>query len=121
MDYQFNLKLLLAGILAGALSYWMNAYNETSLMGVHIYRIAVVSTIIISYLLASKFKFETKPIIQNMVFGFLLSVVGRIIFDTVTIDASSHNLGPIEILIIFLIVSVSATVVSKIGEINTEK
>ena len=88
MDYQFNIKLLLAGILAGAFSYWINDYNSVSVMGVHIYGIAVVSSIIISYLLASKFKFETKPIIQNMVFGFLLAVVGRIIFDTVTIDAS---------------------------------
>ena len=57
MDYQFNIKLLLAGILAGAFSYWINDYNSVSVMGVHIYGIAVVSSIIISYLLASKFKF----------------------------------------------------------------
>ena len=121
MDYQFNIKLLIAGIIAGGLTYWFNAYNETSVMGVHIYGIAVVSTIIISYIMAAKFKFDTKPTIQNMVFGFLLSVVGRIVYDTVMIDSSSHNLGPIEILIFFLIVSISATVGSKIGEINAEE
>ena len=120
MDYQFNIKLLFAGFVSGALSYWLNAYNEMSVMGVHIYGIAVVSTIIISYLLASKFKYATKPIIQNMVFGFLLAVVGRIIFDTTMVDSTSHNLGPIEILIMFFIVSVSATVGSKIGEIHKE-
>jgi tryptophan-rich sensory protein len=87
-------------------------------LGVHVYIIAGISVFISGYVLASKFKFDTKSIIQNLVFGFLLALVARIIFDTLTISSTSHNLAPLEILIIFLIVSIASTIGSKVGELN---
>lgn len=117
MDYKFDFKAFLSGIIAGALSYWLNGHNETSVMGIHIYVIAVAATSIIAYILVSKFKYDTKLTIQNMVFGFFTAVVIRIIYESVTIESTSTNLAPLDILIIFLIVSVSATLGSKIGEL----
>lgn len=118
MDFNLNIKILVFGVLCGALSYWLTGYNETSVFGIHIYIIAAATVSISGYVLASKFKYETKPIIQNLVFGFLIALVGRIIFDTLTVSSTSHNLAPLEILIIFLIVSIASTIGSKIGELN---
>ena len=122
MKLKLRIPILVAGVMAGVLSYWLNAYNEFKVLGIHIYAIALVTTGVASYVFSKKYDHDPKIIFQNLIPGFLLAVVGRIAFDISTWDSTSHNLAPLEIIIMFVIISLSTIVGAKIGEVrNPEK
>lgn len=110
MKATLKLWIIFVGLIVGGISYWLNPYNEMSLLGVHIYLILCIGLVMASFfiqLFLSSNPLKTALLIS---FGAIMAVVIRIIYDTTFWDATSHNLAPFEILITAFIIFPSAFV-----------
>ena len=110
--------IITVGIIAGALSYWFNPYNEMELFGVHIYKIMISATFLGSLILT--FFLNEKPwkISLLVSLGVLFSVICRIFFDIAN-DSGTHNLFPFEIIATSFITIPSAFVGSYLSHLIT--
>lgn len=98
MDRNFNLPSVVAGTAIGAIAYWFQPYNETTFLGINIFVIMGTGALLAACLL--QLWRSTKPL-TNAIYvttGVLVAVMLRILFDLTFMDATSHNLLPIEIL-----------------------
>ena len=101
----------LTGMLAGAIGYWFQPYNQRTVLGMNMWLVMGVGAFLGSLFLF--FFLKEKPGNKAALFslgiayfvslGVALAVLARIIYDTLFWDATSHNLAPFEILICFLI------------------
>lgn len=105
----------LAGVAAGGLAYWFQPYNQMTLLGVNILVImgigAFLGALVILFFLTGK----PSKIALMVVLGVIMAVFGRILFDTLFWDSTSHNLAPFEILIAIFVSVPSALAGSYLG------
>lgn len=97
-----RLLTTLLGLFIGAFTYWTVPYSEMSMLDLKFWAIIGVGSIICA--LVSTVFFHQKPLDTGLfiTLGVVLSVLFRIIYDTIFWDPSSHNLAGIELLIALL-------------------
>jgi len=94
--------ITLAGLIIGGIAYWFQPYNQDTVLGINMYLIMTVGAFFASLFL-TLFVNEKRLIIALLVsLGVVLAVFARIKYD-VTVDPTSHNLGPFEIIICWII------------------
>jgi hypothetical protein len=103
MQYKSILFSLLTGLICGALSYWFNAYNVMNIYGISIYYIMGISSLLSVLALGFVYKKYVYSIPLFFSIGFVISVLGRIFFD-LSNDPTSHNLFPLEIILVLFII-----------------
>lgn len=94
---------ILVGMFVGITTYWFVAYNEKSLMGIHIYILMSLEAFLGSFLLSFYFNKQPSQIAFLIYLGLILSITLRIIYDISFWDSTSHNLAPIELFLFTLI------------------
>jgi uncharacterized membrane protein YfcA len=94
-----NLHPLLAGLLIGALAYWFQPYNQTTVLGLNMWLIMAIGAFLASALLIRYLYQKPPKIAMRVTLGVLLAILARIIYDTTLWDPTSHNLAPLEIII----------------------
>lgn len=98
MKRKTTILIIVAGILAGAISSWFNEYNQLTVFGISIRLLLAITSFVASFLM-SLFCSESNAKIALLISaGVLMALAGRIIFD-LYIDSTSHNLFPFEMLI----------------------
>ena len=107
----------LLGLSIGALGYWFQAYNETTLFGFSIW--ALMSGASFIGALAYRLFIPQKPlrIALWVAIGVVLAVLLRIVYDTTFYDASSHNLAPFELAFTGLLTFPAAFLGALLGQI----
>jgi len=103
MNKKTGILILLAGVMAGGISFWFNPYNEMTLGGVHIYTILAVGIFVISLILPLVVKEKPMKIVLWIYAGIMISLLLRAIFDITFIDRASHNLAPFEFILSSLV------------------
>jgi hypothetical protein len=99
-----NYWLLVLGLISGALSFWINPYNEHILFGVDQRLILAFSTFLTALVFRLYFKKPTLLISTYIAGGVLIAFLLRVVFDTAFIDKSHHNLLPLSLIIYSLII-----------------
>lgn len=94
--------MIAVGFLVGMLAYWFNAYNEHEVKGVNIYFLLAALTLFAAYTLGSQITSCTLRMPLRLTIGILIAAVFRIVFDLI-LDSSSHNLFPLELLILVIV------------------
>lgn len=99
MKKKGKLWTIIAGIFIGGLTYWRIPYAEMNMIDLNYWLLIGVGAIIGACL--STIFFHQKPFSAGLfiTLGVVLSVLFRIIYDTVFWDASSHSLAGIEVVI----------------------
>ena len=110
MKATLKLWIIFVGLIVGGISYWLNPYNELSLLGVHIYLILSIGLVIASFFIQLFLSSNPKRTALLISLGAIIAIVLRIVYDTAFWDATSHNLAPFEILITAFIIFPSAFV-----------
>lgn len=110
MKATLKLWIIFIGLIVGGFSYWLNPYNELSLLGVHIYLILCIGSLLASFFIQILSNSNPIKIILFLSLGAIIAIVIRIIYDTAFWDSTSHNLAPFEILITAFIILPSAFV-----------
>ena len=108
MKATLKLWIIFVGLIVGGISYWLNPYNELSLMGVHIYLILCIGSLLASFFIQLLSSSNPVKIIFLLSLGTIIAIVIRIVYDTTFWDSTSHNLAPFEILITAFIIFPSA-------------
>ncbi len=103
MKNKMRLFSIIMGLICGALSYWFNAYNEMYVLGINIYILMGILSVLLAIFLGVRFKKEVYSIPLYYSFGFIIAVLGRIFFD-IAMDSSTHNLFPFEIVFVLVII-----------------
>ncbi len=109
MKNKMKLFSSIIGVVCGALSYWFNSYNDMYIGEINIYYLMAI----LSFVSAVAFGFIYKKYVFKIPIyfcaGFVISVLGRIFWDT-SKDSTSHNLFPFEILFVLIIIIPSTIV-----------
>ncbi len=89
---------ILTGLVLGGIAYWTPAYSdlyfqENSIILVMWTAGAFLGTVALMFFLQE----EPWRIALLISGGFILSVIGRIIYDVTFVDPTHHNLAPFEI------------------------
>lgn len=100
--------ITLAGLIIGVIGYWLEPYVQTDIPGsFFIWSVGAFFGSLLLKLLVN----EKPPKIALLVsLGIALAVLLRIIYDTIFVDSTSHNLAPFEIIICGIITILSAFV-----------
>lgn len=101
----------LAGILVGAISYWFQPYNQSTVLGVHMWLVmgigVFLATFSLTVFLREKPESRAAAVTPALAFfvsiGVVVALIARIIYDTLFVDRTTHNLAPFEILFCLLI------------------
>ena len=97
----------LTGMLAGAIGYWYQPYNQGKQMWLVMGAGVFLTALILPFILWEKRETRAASVTPALAFfvssGAVLALIARIIYDTLFWDPTSHNLAPFEILICFLI------------------
>jgi hypothetical protein len=105
---RIRIGITLVGLIIGGLTYWLNPYGE---LGIPESVLPLSLGAFLASFLLKLFEDEKSPKIALLVsLGIALAVLLRIIYDTVFVDSSSHNLAPFEIIICGIITIPSAFV-----------
>ena len=100
--------ITLVGLIIGVIAYWVEPYIQTDIPGS--FFIWSVGAFLGSLLLLL-FVNEKPPKIALLVsLGITLAVIAKIIYDTIFVDSTSHNLAPFEIIICVIVTIPSAFV-----------
>jgi hypothetical protein len=102
MKSKTTILIIVAGILAGAISSWFNEYNQLTVFGISIRLLLAITSFAASFLMSLFYSESNAKIPLLISAGVLMALAGRIIFD-LYIDSTSHNLFPFEMLISFSI------------------
>jgi len=100
--------ITLVGLTIGAISFLIEPYVQTDMPGsFFIWSVGAF----FGSLLLMLFVNEKPPKIALLIsLGIALAVIARIIYDTIFVDSTSHNLAPFEIIICGIIAIPSAFV-----------
>jgi uncharacterized membrane protein YfcA len=93
-----TLHPLLAGLTIGALAYWFQPYNQTTVLGLNMWLIMAIGALLASALLIHYLDQKPPKIALRVTLGVLLAILARILYDTILWDPTSHNLAPLEII-----------------------
>lgn len=93
-----NYWITLIGLIIGAFCYWRIPYKDLDYLDINLFFLVGITTLV--GFLISKFVFDQKPVKIgiNIMLGVVLSVVIRILYDSILWDSTSHNLAPFELL-----------------------
>ncbi len=97
MKRKVEILIILVGIVAGGFSYWFNPYNEMSLLGVSIYKLMASSAFLCSLILTLMLNEKPWKVALLITAGVIIGIMCRIVFD-ISIDSSTYNLFPFEII-----------------------
>ena len=103
MINKMKLFSAITGVVCGALSYWLNPYNEIYIGVINIYFLMGTLAFLSSFTLGFIYKEFAFKVPIYFCIGFIVSVLGRIFFD-ISNDPSSHNLFPFEIVFVLMII-----------------
>jgi len=114
---QTTSKKLIATVLGfslAAIIYWTIPYNEIRLLSFQVFTTWFLGNFVVGIL--SGILLKNKPVFSSVLvlFGFILAVMLRIIYDVIS-DPSSHNLAGIELLLAGLYVFPAALLGTLIG------
>jgi len=101
------LRSILIGFLCAIPAYWLNAYNEMTLLGIHIYWILSLAVLVASAWISWKSRMSVARVVVTLCTGVMLGVSSRIGYDMIR-DPTTHNLFPFEILATQVVAMVSA-------------
>ncbi|OYX24029.1 MAG: hypothetical protein B7Z16_01300 [Algoriphagus sp. 32-45-6] len=100
---QIDWFILVLGFLIGALGYWTADFSDERALYNSLYFIKAPGTFLVAILGGLIRKKEPAQNALGITFGVMLGMLSRILFD-MTLDPSSHNLFPFELLIGLVIV-----------------
>jgi uncharacterized membrane protein YeaQ/YmgE (transglycosylase-associated protein family) len=98
--------ITLAGLIIGVIAYWVEPYVQTDIPGS--FFIWSVGAFLGSLLLMLFVNEKPTKIALLVSLGITLAVIAKIIYDTIFVDSTSHNLAPFEIIICGIITIPSA-------------
>lgn len=87
---------LLAGLLIGALAYWFQPYNQTTVLGLNMWLIMAIGALLASALLIHYLDQNPPKIALRVTLGVLLAILARIIYDTTLWDPPLTTLLPLK-------------------------
>jgi len=103
MKLQFLSRFTFIGFILGGISYWLLPYNEMYLMGIHVWAVMAIGSFLASFITASLVNGSRSKIALSISGGVVLAVIGRIFFDLLVVDSTSHNLAVFEIIVAVLL------------------
>jgi hypothetical protein len=96
-----NIKLILVcivGFLIGAFPYYLYPLGHLKNPGISIWEIATINAFLASLTLQFILKQKFTNIPLAIIIGFDAALMGRIVYDGIFIDNTSHNLWPFELI-----------------------
>jgi hypothetical protein len=108
MKNKVGIDITFVGLIIGGIAYWLEPYVRTDIPGsFFIWSVGAFFWALLLILFVN----EKPPKIALLVsLGIALAVLLRIIYDTIFVDSTSHNLAPFEIIICGIITIPSAFV-----------
>lgn len=103
MNYKIKIFSSIIGVICGALSYWINPYNEMYIGRINIYYLMGILAFFSILALGFIYKKYTFNLPIYFSIGFVISVLGRIFFD-ISNDPYSHNMFPFEVIFVLAII-----------------
>lgn len=100
--------ITLVGLIIGVIAYWVEPYVQTDIPGS--FFIWSFGAFFGSLLLMLFVNEKPTKIALLVSLGITLAVIAKIIYDTIFVDSTSHNLAPFEIIICGIITIPSAFV-----------
>ncbi len=100
---QIDWLILVLGFLVGALGYWTADFSDERALYQSVYYIKAPGAFIAVIIAGLIRKNEPAQNALRVTFGVMLGMLSRIIFD-ISLDPSSHNLFPFELMIGMVIV-----------------
>ena len=104
MKAKVKIWIIIVGLIIGGISYWFQPYNQTTVLGIHIYLILSVGAFLGALFLMIFINKKPSQISLFLTLGMTLAILARIIYDTIFWDSTSHSLAPFEIIIGALII-----------------
>ena len=98
MKTKVNIWVTLIGLLIGALLYWQTPYNEMNLLDLNMWLLAGASSLIGALLSTLIFNEKSWRMVLFITLGVVIAILIRIIYETIVIDSTSHNLAPFELI-----------------------
>lgn len=89
------------GLVIGIFYSWFNEYNEPEVWGVRVRTLMMTGSSILAFLLCYLDDGKVLPTVLKIAAGVTLAVLMRIVWDTVMIDKTMHNLAPFELVMAF--------------------
>ncbi len=99
----FKYQLILLGFLCGALSSWLNPYNEPRVYGMSVHIIMGVLMLLSAVAMGYRKTMSPPRTALFLVIGFMIAYVLRIVWD-ISQDSSAHNLLPLELILVLVII-----------------
>lgn len=93
-----GLSATVTGIFIGAIAYWFQPYNQTTVLGVNMWLIMGIGALLGALLLMLFLQEKPSKTALLVSLGVIFAIFARILFDTLFWDPTSHNLAPFEIL-----------------------
>ncbi|MBC6365416.1 hypothetical protein [Algoriphagus sp. AK58] len=100
---KINWLILTLGFMVGALGYWTADFSEERALYESLYFIKAPGALLAVIIAGLIRKNEPAQNALRVTFGVMLGMLSRIVFD-LTLDPSSHNLFPFELMIGLVIV-----------------
>ena len=110
-----TLFYIAGGLVIGIFYYWFNAYNEQTVWGMRIRVILMTACSIVSFLLCYFDGGKPLQTALRISGGVLIAVLLRILWDTIIIDSTMHNLLPFELGIAFVLSFITSLLGGVIG------
>ncbi|MFN3757681.1 MAG: hypothetical protein ACK4SF_00570 [Algoriphagus aquaeductus] len=104
-----NWIILILGFIVGAIGYWTADFSEEKALYESVFYIKAPGAFIAVLIAGLLRKKEPAQNALRVTFGVMLGMLSRILFD-MTLDPSSHNLFPFELMIGLVIVMPAAFV-----------
>lgn len=104
-----NWIILILGFIVGAVGYWTADFSEEKALYESVFYIKAPGAFIAVLIAGLLRKKEPAQNALRVTFGVMLGMLSRILFD-MTLDPSSHNLFPFELMIGLVIVMPAAFV-----------
>jgi len=121
MSLKENLLLLAAGLLPGAIAFWINAYNDYDVLGIDQRIVLAAGTLLVAFIARLLTKKETLALATFIAAGVILAFLFRVAYDTTFIDKTHHNLLPFSIFLYSVISFPAAFLGSLLARLITGK
>ncbi len=109
-----SILVVCLGFLAAAVPYWPIPYDEIQMTATPFVLKWAVGSFATGVLATSFLKGDVLSSSINVLFGFLLAVIARIVFDCIQ-DPTNHNLWPVEVMVTAVVAFPSAWVGALVG------
>lgn len=97
-----KMKIILVGILTGAISYWRIPYADLDYTDIKLWLFVGSGTLIGSFFSTLFFLKKPWQVALFITLGVALAVLIRIIYDVAFWDSKSHNPAPFEVIYCFI-------------------